>query len=84
MNIEINETEARHLTRLINRELTQFKSRQNVDSEIRLRELLKKLNLTHDVKSDSEQLMHSCSVCGIHKHPVAGAKCKASNCLNEN
>ena len=43
MNIEINETEARHLTRLINRELTQFKSRQNVDSEIRLRQLLKKL-----------------------------------------
>lgn len=43
MNIEINTTEARHLTRLINRELTQFKSRQNVDSEIRLRELLKKL-----------------------------------------
>jgi hypothetical protein len=43
-----------------------------------------KLTLTHDVKSDSEQLMNRCSVCGIHKHPVAGAKCKASNCLNEN
>ena len=43
MQIEINETESRHLIRLINRELTQFKRSQNVDSEIRLKELLKKL-----------------------------------------
>jgi hypothetical protein len=31
----------------------------------------------------SEQLMQSCSVCGMHKHPVLGAHCKASNCPNE-
>ena len=43
MKIEITETEARHLTRLIDKELTILKSRQSVDSEIRLRELKKKL-----------------------------------------
>ena len=31
----------------------------------------------------SEQLMQSCSVCGMHKHPILGANCKASNCPNE-
>lgn len=48
MKIEVSETEARHLIRLINRELTQFKSRQSVDSEsvdseIKLRNMIKKL-----------------------------------------
>lgn len=41
--IEVTETEARHLIRLIEKELTIFKSRQSVTSEIRLRELKKKL-----------------------------------------
>ena len=42
----------------------------------------KQLTLT-DVVLQSEQLMQSCSVCGMHKHPVLGAHCKASNCPNE-
>jgi hypothetical protein len=43
MKIEITETEARHLRRLIAKELTTYKSQQSVVSEIRLRELDKKL-----------------------------------------
>jgi hypothetical protein len=43
MIIELTETEARHLRRLINKELTIYKSSQSVVSEIRLRELDKKL-----------------------------------------
>lgn len=43
MKIELTETEARHLRRLINKELTIYKSSQSVTSEIRLRELDKKL-----------------------------------------
>ena len=43
MNIEITETEARHLIRLIDKELTIYKNRQSVVSDIRLRELRKKL-----------------------------------------
>tara|TARA_R110002072_G_scaffold5165_5_gene34376 strand:+ start:278 stop:529 length:252 start_codon:yes stop_codon:yes gene_type:complete len=40
------------------------------------------LTLT-DVVLQSEQLMQSCSVCDMHKHPILGANCKASNCPNE-
>mgnify|MGYP003153403021 CR=1 FL=1 len=43
MVFELTETEARHLRRLIKKELTIYKSRQSVVSEIRLRELDKKL-----------------------------------------
>jgi len=43
MKIEITETEARHLRRLIAKELTIYKSQQSAVSEIRLRELDKKL-----------------------------------------
>ena len=41
--IELTETEARHLRRLINKELTIYKNNQSAVSEIRLRELDKKL-----------------------------------------
>lgn len=41
--LEINATEARHLIRLIDKELTIYKSSQSVVSDIRLRELKKKL-----------------------------------------
>lgn len=43
MKIEITETEARHIRRLIAKELTVYKSQQSVVSEIRLRELDEKL-----------------------------------------
>jgi len=43
MKIEITESDSRHLRRLINKELTVYKSQQSVASEIRLRELDKKL-----------------------------------------
>ena len=60
-------------------------------NEIRIFEMVKMfldrqeeaINYTHSCKSDSEQLMQSCSVCGMHKHPILGANCKASNCPNE-
>ena len=41
------------------------------------------INYTHSCEIDSEQLMQSCSVCGMHKHPVAGSQCKSINCLYE-
>lgn len=41
--LELTETEARHIRRLIAKELTVYKSQQSVVSEIRLRELDKKL-----------------------------------------
>lgn len=44
MKIEITETEARHLQRLIKKELTIYRSQQSVLSEIRLRDIQKKLN----------------------------------------
>lgn len=42
MEIELTETEIRHLTRLIDKELTIYKNQQSVVSEIRLREIKKK------------------------------------------
>jgi len=45
MKIDITETEIRHLIRLIDKELTIFKDKQSVISEIRLRELKRKLKL---------------------------------------
>jgi hypothetical protein len=41
------------------------------------------INNTHCCTGEAEQLMQSCTVCGMHKHPVLGAHCKASNCPNE-
>lgn len=40
---ELTETEKRHILRLIEKELTVYKSHQSVVSEIRLREIKRKL-----------------------------------------
>jgi len=47
MIIEMSETEARHLIRLIDKELTILKHQQSVSSEIRLRELKKNLKFNY-------------------------------------
>jgi hypothetical protein len=54
----------------------------DTEEESILKSLKEQLALT-DVVLQSEQLMQSCRVCGMHKHPVLGAHCKANNCPNE-